>query len=212
MTPSVSRPSLSASIFQWTSAEFGKHPGPAWDMIIVGDQSHPVDFSHLNPAIRMNKFPTTNPLTRKDLMSNNFRAMQKKFGKKYFAFMPETFNFPSDARQLKLKIKKYKNISGVPALWICKPPRGSQGNGIILAKDFKEIPDRISNTIVQRYITNPLLVRSLKFDLRLYLLITSIDPIKLYLYEDGLVRFATKEFSLDEEHLCDRFRHLTNYR
>ena len=80
-------------------------------MIIVGDQSHPVDFSQLDPAIRMNKFPTTNPLTRKDQMSNNFRAMQKKFGKKYFAFMPETFNFPSDARQLKLKIKKYNNSS-----------------------------------------------------------------------------------------------------
>ena len=124
-------------------------------MIIVGDQSHPVDFSQLDPAYRMNKFPTTNPLTRKDLMSNNFRAMQKKFGKKYFAFMPETFNFPADARQLKLRIKKDK-IKNSPGLWICKPPRGSQGNGIILAREFQEIPDRISNTIVQRYITNPL--------------------------------------------------------
>lgn len=196
---------------QWTSADFGKQPGPAWDMIIVGDQSHPVDFTQLSPATRMNKFPTTNPLTRKDLMSNNFRAMQKKFGKKYFAFMPETFNFPADARQLKMRIRKCNNNNN-PALWICKPPRGSQGNGIILARDFKEIPERISNTIVQRYITNPLLVRGLKFDLRIYLLITSIDPIKLYLYEDGLVRFATREFSLDKEHLCDKFRHLTNYR
>ena len=44
------------------------------------------------------------------------------------------------------------------------------------------------------------------------MLITSIDPIKLYMYEDGLVRFATREFSLDKEHLCDKFRHLTNYR
>ena len=180
-------------------------------MIIVGDQSHPVDFTQLSPATRMNKFPTTNPLTRKDLMSNNFRAMQKKFGKKYFAFMPETFNFPADARQLKMRIRKCNNNNN-PALWICKPPRGSQGNGIILARDFKEIPERISNTIVERYITNPLLVRGLKFDLRIYLLITSIDPIKLYLYEDGLVRFATREFSLDKEHLCDKFRHLTNYR
>ena len=199
------------SLLQWTSAEFGKQPGPAWDMIIVGDQSHPVDFTQLHPAIRMNKFPTTNPLTRKDQMSNNFRAMQKKFGKKYFAFMPETFNFPADARQLKMRIKKCNNNNS-PALWICKPPRGSQGNGIILAREFKEIPERISNTIVQKYITNPLLVRGLKFDLRIYLLITSVDPIKLYLYEDGLVRFATREFSLEKEHLSDKFRHLTNYR
>ena len=176
-------------------------------MIIVGDQSHPVDFSILDPATRINKFPNTNPLCRKDLMWNNFKAMQKKFGKKYFAFMPETFNYPAEARSLKIKIKKYNN----QALWICKPPRGSQGNGIILAKTLKEIPDRISNTIVQRYITDPMLINGLKFDLRIYVLLTSVDPLKLYIYEDGLVRFATEEFSLNEEHLKDKFRHLTNY-
>ena len=88
--------------------------------------------------IRLNKFPTTNPLCRKDLMWNNFKAMQKKFGKRYFAFMPETFNYPAEGRQLKGRIKKYNNT----ALWICKPPRGSQGNGIILARTLK---DRASN-------------------------------------------------------------------
>ena len=66
-------------------------------------------------------------------MWNNFKIMQKKFSKKYFAFMPETFNYPAEARQLKLRIKKYNNS----ALWICKPPRGSQGNGIILARTIK---------------------------------------------------------------------------
>ena len=83
---------------------------------------------------RLNKFPTTNPLCRKDLMWNNFKAMQKKFGKRYFAFMPETFNYPAEGRQLKGRIKKYNNT----ALWICKPPRGSQGNGIILARTLKD--------------------------------------------------------------------------
>jgi len=196
-----------ARIIEWSSAEFGKQPGPAWDMIIVGDQSHPVDFTNLSPLTRLNKFPTTNPLCRKDLMWNNFKMMQKKFSKRYFAFMPETFNFPAESRQLKMRIKKYNNT----ALWICKPPRGSQGNGIILARTIKEIPDRISNTIVQRYITNPMLIRGLKFDLRIYILLTSVDPIKLYIYEDGLVRLATRPFSLQDDHLTDKYRHLTNY-
>ena len=67
-------------------------------------------------------------------------------------------------------------------------------------------------TIVQRYITDPMLINGLKFDLRIYVLLSSVDPVRLYIYEDGLVRFATEKFSLDEEHLKDKFRHLTNYR
>ena len=64
---------------------------------------------------------------------------------------------------------------------------------------------------VQKYISNPFLINGLKFDLRLYVLLTSIDPLKIYLYEDGIVRFATKQYSIKEEDIHDKFIHLTNY-
>ena len=65
--------------------------------------------------------------------------------------------------------------------------------------------------IVQEYITNPLLIDDLKFDIRIYVLMTSIEPLKLYIFEDGLVRFSTEKYSSKMEDLTNVFIHLTNY-
>lgn len=51
--------------------------------------------------------------------------------------------------------------------------------------------------VVQHYITNPLLINELKFDMRIYVAVTSINPLRIYIYEDGLARFATFQYNLD---------------
>lgn len=63
--------------------------------------------------------------------------------------------------------------------------------------------------VVQRYIDNPLLIGGYKFDLRLYVCVPSYRPLTIYLYKEGLARFATEKFSLEQ--LDDPFRHLTNF-
>jgi hypothetical protein len=58
---------------------------------------------------------------------------------------------------------------------------------------------------------NPLLIDNLKFDLRIYVALTSIHPLRIYMYEDGLVRFATNEYQNTKEAMGNVFSHLTNY-
>ncbi|XP_046393591.1 probable tubulin polyglutamylase TTLL2 [Ischnura elegans] len=92
-------------------------------------------------------------------------------------------------------------------VWICKPVGQSQGRGIFLFREPSELCYD-SNAVVQRYIPNPLLIGGYKFDLRLYVCVPSFHPLVVYLYQDGLARFATDKFALGD--LSNVFRHLTN--
>ena len=58
---------------------------------------------------------------------------------------------------------------------------------------------------------NPHLINGLKYDLRVYVLVTSFCPLKVYVYNDGLVRFATEQYNNDPRNLNQKFIHLTNF-
>lgn len=66
----------------------------------------------------------------------------------------------------------------------------------------------LSSAIVQQYIPNPLTVSGYKLDLRVYVLVRSYDPLVVYIYNEGLVRFATAKY--DTSTLDNVYSHLTN--
>lgn len=46
----------------------------------------------------------------------------------------------------------------------------------------------------------------------MYVLITSANPLKIFLYKDGLVRFASEKYEEPNiKNLKNTFKHLTNY-
>jgi len=64
--------------------------------------------------------------------------------------------------------------------------------------------------VISRYIDNPLLIYGHKFDLRIYVVVTCYDPLRVYIYREGLVRFATEKY--DKSGNCSSvYAHLTNY-
>jgi len=66
--------------------------------------------------------------------------------------------------------------------------------------------------VVQRYLTKPYLIDGFKFDLRLYVLVNGISPLRVYLYNDGLARFATVPYEIpNPKNMTNLFMHLTNY-
>lgn len=63
---------------------------------------------------------------------------------------------------------------------------------------------------MSEYVDNPLTVNGHKFDLRIYVVVTSFYPLRIYVYREGLARFATEKYDKNaaEKNL---FVHLTNY-
>lgn len=94
-----------------------------------------------------------------------------------------------------------------------KPKASSQGKGIFITDDISEVlrgrSEGEKHYVVSEYIINPYLINGYKFDLRIYVLITGLNPLKIYLYQDGLARFCAEKYTIDD--LRNRFAHLTNY-
>ena len=81
-------------------------------------------------------------------------------------------------------------------------------------KNTTRIPKRelmSESYITSKYIINPHLLNGFKYDLRVFALVTSFNPLKIYLFNDCLVRFCTEKYSTEQVIHNNRFAHLTSY-
>lgn len=112
-------------------------------------------------------------------------------------------NLYSDVELLKKKLLKK------PEPWILKPSLGKQGVGVVIVTTPDAIPS-FGKYVAQKYIANPLLVLGRKFHLRLYLAVTNLYPLRILLHKEGLVLFASSNYTLDTDNFDMLSMHLTN--
>lgn len=191
-------------------------------MLITKDEDHSSSFLiwsdtavsveriiELKTFQKINHFPSMGEICRKDNLARNMAKMQRAHPDEY-NFIPQTWIIPAEyasfqgyCRELK-KRKKHKTF-------IAKPANGAMGNGISLIRNGDRIPTH-EQMVIQEYIDKPLLLEGFKFDLRVYVLVTSCDPLRIFLYKDGLVRMGTQAYEPPtDENLDELFMHLTNY-
>ncbi|KAK0059215.1 tubulin polyglutamylase TTLL7 [Biomphalaria pfeifferi] len=169
----------------------------------------PDRISELKPYQHINHFPGMVEVTRKDSLARNMMKMSKVMPDD-FNFVPKTWILPTDYTVLQNYAKDMK-LKRKSKTFIVKPSNGAQGHGISLYKNAEKIPSA-EHFVVQEYIDKPLLLDGYKFDLRIYVLITSCDPLRIFLFSDGLVRLATEKYLPPHEtNVNHLFMHLTNY-
>ena len=191
-------------------------------------------------ALNSSVIPGLGQAVTKDALNSSLEAFRLLMGRANSRCAPRTFCLPS---QLNL-FEEYLDKTSSSQDFIYKPSCGSQGKGIHLFTGLKgwhdlkntiqttTVPEsgrhdyvekKIPRSVVQKYIGNPYLkLAGLKFDFRLYLLVESLDPLSIWLCDEGLVRFCTVPYqkfssssssssSSKKKRRANMCAHLSNY-
>jgi len=174
----------------------------------------------LNCLQKVNHFPHSWCIGRKDRLVRTLQAMYRLHGQE-FNFHPASFILPSEReaahRQIAMDTKAAAQRGGIKdrsnaagGLWIIKPVASSCGRGIQVISGSQVVAlHKNKKLLVQKYIADPYLIEGNKFDLRMYVLVTGVDPMRVYIFKEGLTRISTSSYSL--KNIDNKFAHLTNY-
>ncbi|XP_065163489.1 tubulin glycylase 3A-like [Atheta coriaria] len=106
----------------------------------------------------------------------------------------------------------YMDMDGFMNIWILKPSYGSRGLGIHFCRTLPYVlkvikENKTNNYVIQKYIERPLLIYNTKFDIRQWFMISSTQPITIWIYRECYLRFSSQTYNLRKLH---ESIHLTN--
>uniref|UniRef100_H2XQ27 Tubulin polyglutamylase TTLL11 n=1 Tax=Ciona intestinalis TaxID=7719 RepID=H2XQ27_CIOIN len=209
-----SNEALSSAIQQlnWRECKNGSKPGPI-DIYWVGLGFDEQVYS--KPGVyAVNKLPGMVELVQKVHLSRIIKRMQLLFPGE-FDFYPPTWFLPEQYHQFVGEMTVNKKLTKRESqTYIVKPDTGSQGEGIHLVSDPRDVHAVVGArpAVVQKYIENPILLDGYKFDLRMYVVVARLHPVEIYLCKDGLARLCTVPYEPPSAtNINNTLMHLTNY-
>lgn len=173
------------------------------------------DYDKVAPELKgrqlVNRFPAMTEACNKAMFARLLKRAGLTEGEA-FPFWPETWVIPNDNDELQAAMIKSKQT------FIAKPDTASQGDGIFLTQSWDSLISRLRcahnprDLVVQRYLSQPLLLGGLKFDFRVYVLVKHVDPLDVWVCREGLARFCTEPYHEPSvKNMHNVMSHLTNY-
>ncbi|XP_022667354.1 tubulin polyglutamylase TTLL4-like [Varroa jacobsoni] len=139
------------------------------------------EINNLTPGQRVNHIPGTGYITNKVSLATGSTTKH----------IPIAFKLP---RQKQDFLTYAKN--NPKTLWVQK----SNSHRGIVVKTADEVDFHLEDTFVQEFIKNPLLIDGHKFDIGVYVVMTSVKPLRVYIFEgDILLRFCSKSYKLSRD-------------
>lgn len=168
-------------------------------------------FRATGPGKTINHIPGNAALTVKSRLWRTVRGLRERLSGTGAAnqadlarvdFAPRVYSMPEDYHELQRVAREEPDTR-----WLLKPRNAARGKDIRLLEDVAEAPVE-RRWMVQEYLGNPHLMNDRKYVLRLYVLITSVEPLRVYLYEQGFAKLASVPYSEAEQ--GNPYAYLTN--
>ncbi|XP_069689786.1 probable tubulin polyglutamylase ttll-15 isoform X1 [Periplaneta americana] len=141
---------------------------------------------NLKPHQKVNHFPGSGYITQKvDLATSGI------------PYIPRAFRIPADIE----KLFQYVKVNA-DALFVQK----SNDHRGISIKKVEDLNLEVKGTFVQEYVSRPLLIDGHKFDIGVYTIQTSIDPLRVYIYNgDMILRFCPEKYHPFDPNVLDKY-------
>ncbi len=168
-------------------------------------------FRRVSPTRRLNHFPGNAALTVKSRLHESLTTLRERMVASHgadsepasrLAFFPRSWVMPQDYHAL-----QHAALANPERRWILKPTNASKGKGVRVLRDAGDAP-LAADWMVQEYLANPHTIRGHKYVLRLYVLISSLEPLRVYLYRQGFAKLASEPW--DPEDADNPYSQLTN--
>lgn len=109
--------------------------------------------------------------------------------------------------------KKQFELNAGKNAWILKPGGKSRGRGIEIHDHMEDLLKSIMVSkdniwITQKYIESPMIILGKKFDIRVWALISSVEPLRIWYFTTPYLRFTASDY--DATKLRNKLSHLTN--
>ncbi len=191
---------------------YGWQPGSERDYTAAWytGMPEPEVFSSLRADQTVNHIPGNHQLTVKSQLPKTLERAAQRWANlstnvesaDRFAFWPASFVMPEDYAALQAAFHACPD-----AAWIVKPANGARGEGISLIDQIEQAP-RESGWVVQRYLDRPHTLGGYKYVLRLYVLIDSLEPLRIKRFAEGSVKLASALWDAAERD--NPYAYLTN--
>ncbi|XP_030381887.1 tubulin polyglutamylase TTLL4 [Scaptodrosophila lebanonensis] len=150
-----------------------------WNLLWAHDYPYAnfISLKSLSANQLVNHFPGCGYLTNKVDLSTNTKRL---------TFLPQAFRLPEQSELFLQYARSFPD-----KLFVQKH---NEHRGIKI-KAFRDVELNMSDSFVQEFLQNPFLVDGYKFDIGVYVVITSVNPLRAYIYTgDVLFRYCPKKY------------------